>query len=341
MLLAAGCEKPIIAQGGKATAGGIEFSVADYEIRYLEVADGSNTYEYPQPALVVPVTLKNVGEGSFTYSPTHATQQMSEAQTPLLYLAPTGEDAENLPPENKSLVNGVFLSKGTLDGQVTKSETVAKGGTVTDLLLFEVPSGATKLILSLPPALHRGKFPVLFKIDFQPKDARGPEMHKVGDPVAFGTTNFSVLGSEIAFVKTTDTLQGDGFSSEPLLKVRYQIENTGSEPVNYDPAHRAVGGRGAALYGKDTTFKRVKFASSTTVEGQRDGTTVVAPGQKLEDFVLFDRPPEGTGELTFEYPATLFGGSGLARFVLDYEYSNPPTPKELKAPPKPEPDKGG
>lgn len=335
---ASGCEKPVVATGNTASAGGIEFSVADYEVRYLEVSDGSNTYEYPQPALVIPVTLKNVGEGDFTYSPTHATQQMSEAQTPLLYVAP-GAD-EDLPPQNKTMINGVFLSKGTVAGQVTKNQTIKKGDSLTDLLLFEVPTDATKLILSVPPSLHRGKLPVLFPISFQPREPQGPKMHKVGEAVALGDAAFTVTGTEIAYVKTRDKLAGEGYSSEPLLKIKYKIENNGAAPLAYDPAHRAVGGRGAALYGKGATFKRVKFAATTSVDGQRDGNTTVAPGDAVEDFVLFDRPPEGTAELSFEYPAALFGASGLARFTLPYEYSDPPLPKELKKA-APEPDKGG
>jgi len=124
---------------------------------------------------------------------------------------------------------------------------------------------------------------------------------------------------------------------------RVIVVNNGSTAVSYDPAHRSVGGRGASLYGKGSTFKRVKFGSSVIVEGQQDGTTQIQPGGSLTDFVLFDRPPEGTTELTFEYPASLFGGSGLGRFAIDYEYKDPPKPKELEKPEpkKPEPEQGG
>lgn len=342
ILLAVGCEKPTVAEGSTATVGGVEFTIGDYQIRYLEVTDSSDTYEYPQPALVIPITATNVGEGSYTYTPSHTTQQMSEAQTPLLYHAPTGEKADELPPANKTMINGVFLAKGTVDGQLTKNETVNKGESVSDLLLFEVPDAAKPLILSIPPALHRGTLPVLFKIDFKPTEPMGPKFHKVGESVAFGTTEFTVTSSGIEYVKTRDNVQGEGYSSDPLLKVTYEIENKGSDAISFDAAHRSVGDRGASLYGKGTTFKRVRFASSTRVEGQLDGTTLVEAGQKVTDFVLFDRPPDGTEELSFEYPARLFGGSGLARFTLSYEYADPAKPAELTKPkPKPDPDKGG
>lgn len=343
LLFATGCEKPTIAQGKKASVGGVEFEIGEFEIRYLEIADTSNTYEYPQPALVIPLTVKNVGDGDFTYTSTHSTQQQSEAQTPLLYLAPTGENADDLPPETKAMIKGVYLEKGTLEGQVTKNQTLGKGESLSDLLLFEVPDTATKLILSIPPAMHRKNLPVLFKVDFTPSEAKGPKVHAEGEPVAFGTSEFTVTSSSVEYVKTRDRVQGEGFSSEPLLKVTYKVENKGSAPVSFDPAHRSVGGRGASLYGKDTTYKRVRFSSNIIVDGQLDGTTMIEPGSSVTDFVLFDRPPEGTSELTFEYPATLFGGSGLGRFGLEYEYKDPPKPKELTSPSpaKPDPDQGG
>ena len=321
------CEKPVVGQGGKAVVGGVQFEVGDYDIRYLEVSDGKKTYEYPRPALVVPVTVTNQGPDEFTYAASHGTQQMTEAQTPLLYLAP--KEGESLPPPTKTMVNGVFLSKGQLEGQVKQNKTLAKGESVNDLLLFEVPDAAQKLILSLPPSLHRERLPVLFKIDFAPREAKGPKVHKVGDAVAFDNATLTVTGSAVAYVKTRDTLQGEGYSSEPLFKVEYEVANKGAEPISYDPAHRAVGVRGAALYGKDATFKRVKFASSTTVDGQMNGTTAIQPNGKIKDFVLFDRPPQGNSELTFEYPAALFGGSGLGRVAISYEYKDPPKPAEL------------
>lgn len=331
-VVATGCEKPIVAEGASATAGGVAFSVGDYQVRYLEVSQGGETYEYPRPALVLPITLENVGEGTFTYAPTHSTQQMTEAQAPLLYIAPTGEDANNLPPANKTMVNGIFLEKGPLEGQITQNESIEVGASITDLLLFEVPNAATELILSVPPAWHRGTMPVLFRISYQPTEALGPKVYSLGEGVVFDDVTFSVTASEVAFIKTNDTVQGEGFSSEPLYKITYEIVNNGSEAVSFDPGHRAVGGRGASLYGKDTTFNRVKFGSSTTPEGQLTGRTSIPAGEKITDIVLFDRPPENTTEVSFEYPAALFGGRGIARINLNYEYKNPPKPKELEKP---------
>lgn len=336
LLLATGCEKPTVAEGSTATTGGVAFSLGDYQVRYLEVSQGGETYEYPQPALVIPITLENVGEGSFTYTPSHTTQQMTEAQAPLLYIAPTGENADNLPPSTKTLINGVFLEKGPLEGQITQNETIASGVSVTDLLLFEVPTSAADLILSIPPAWHRGEMPVLFRISYQPTEALGPKVHALGQSSDFGDITFTVTDAKVEFVKTTDTVQGEGFSSEPLYKISYELENNSSDAVSFDPSHRAVGVRTASLYGKGDTFSRVRFASSTTPEGQLAGRTSIPAGGKIADIVLFDRPPESTTDVSFEFPAALFGGRGIARYSWSYEYQNPPKPKELEKPePKP------
>ena len=323
------CDKPMVAEGKAATVGGIEFKLGDHKTQYIEVSDGSNTYEYPEPALVIGVTFKNVGEGDFTYNPTHATQQMAEAQTPLLYLDPGPE--EKLPPESKTLINGVYLQKGTMPGQVKSNETIKAGAEISDLFLFEVPDEETKnLILSIPPSMHRGRFPVLFRIAYSPQQPEGPSVHAVGEPVAFEVGEFTVTATDIKYVKTKDSAQGEGFSSDPLLKIDYKVTNTSDQPITYNPAHRDVGGRGAALFGKGQTYKRVKFAATTAVEGQMDGAVQVAPGESVEDFVLFERPAEGAEQLVFEYPASLFGGQGIARVRLEYEHKTPPLPKELK-----------
>ncbi len=327
--LCSGCDEPVVAQSSSATVGGVKFSLGDYEIRYLEVDDGGNTYEYPQPALVMPITVENTGKDDFTYNPTHSTQQMAEAQTPLLYLDPGAE--ADLPPESKTLINGVYLEKGRLDGQATESTTLKSGDKLTDLFLFEVPDEETdSLILSVPPSMHRGKYPVLFRIDYTPREPKGPKVHSTGDTVSFGPVDFTLTGSDVAYVKTDDSAQGEGFSSEPLLKVNYSITNNSEEPILYDPAHRDLGGRGASLFGKEATYKRVKFAATTSIEGQITGTTQVDPGDTLKDFVLFDRPGEGVSQLSFEYPAALFGQRGIARYQIDYQYEDPPLPEELK-----------
>ena len=338
-LAAIGCDKPTIAEGSTAQVGGIEFALGDLQTRYLEVTDGTNTYEYPQPALVIPVTLKNLGPGDFSYSPSSSTQQMTEAQTPLLYADP-GPEAD-LPPESKTLINGVYLEKGALEGQVRTGTTIAEGESLTDLFLFEVPDEANRdLILSIPPSMHRGKFPLLFRVKYAPEEALGPKVYPQGEPAKLDVAEFTVTGTEVAYVKTNDSAQGEGFSSDPLLKVNFEIKNTSEQPITYDPSHRDLGTRGAALFGKGETYKRVKFAATTAVVSLKSDPVEIAPGDSVQDFVLFERPSKDADQLSFEYPANLFGGTGIARVSVDYEYAEPPVPKELEKPAPPPADGG-
>ena len=69
-----GCgEQPEIANAGEAVAvGGMTFALGDHTARFLELVEGSQTYEYPRPVLVIPVTITNSGEGDFAYHPTHS-----------------------------------------------------------------------------------------------------------------------------------------------------------------------------------------------------------------------------------------------------------------------------
>ncbi|MEZ4460831.1 MAG: hypothetical protein R3E66_14085 [bacterium] len=324
-----GCDKPLVGAIGKPlTAGGLEITVSDYDVRYLEINAGDNTYEYPRPVLSIPITLKNVGEGSFIYSPSHNSPQMTESATPLLYLDP-GADAD-LPPETKNLIPGVVLDKGSVEGQLNSATTLAKGESANDILLFEVPDGAQKLVLSIPPAMNRGKMPVLFRIDYKPVQPKGPKVYNVGDAQVFDGVKFTVTGTSFEYVKTNDSAQGEGFSSDPLFKVSYEVTNDSDATIKLDPGHKAVGIRGAALYGSDSAYNRVKFAATTRVEGQIDGSASIDPGKSVKDFVLFEAPPKEVTQLSFEYPAALFERTGLARFNVPFEWKDVPRPKELE-----------
>ncbi len=328
-LLMVGCgEDVVVSSPGKAaTVGGVEFTAGDYDIRYLEITEGDDTYEYPRPVLVIPISLKNVGESSFIYSPSHSSQQMSEASTPLLYLNP-GPEAD-LPPESKTNINGVFLEKGSPEGQITTASTIEKGDSIRDILLFEVPDAANDLVLSLPPSMHRGKMPVLFKFPFEPREAKGPDVFASGEAIDFDGVTFNVTGAEIQYVKISDVTQGEGYSSEPLFKVSFEITNNTEKTVEYDPSHNAVGTRGAALFDKNSSYKRVKFSASTTIEEQQTSTVKIDPGKSVNDFVLFELPDEDVTEVSLEYPAALFGREGLARVTIGYEYKKVDKPKEL------------
>ncbi len=330
-LAGAACEEPIVSDmSSPATAGGIQFEVVKYDVEYLELTEGEEVFEYPDPVLTISVEVTNTGEKPLTYSPTHSAQQMSETSTPLLYPDP-GPEAK-LPPLTKNPIPGVYLEEGKLDGQVTKTQTVEPGASVSDIFVFEVPDAkSADLIFSIPPSMHRANVPVLFRIPYEYKKPKGPTVYGVGDSVEVGPVAFSVESAEAEWVKTEDTAQGKGFSSEPLFRVNYEIKNNGKEPVEYEPTHRDVKGtRGASLFSSEGTYSRVRLPPTTTAVGQVQKDTELAAGDSVKDFALFELPDEGAEMVTYEYPASQFGQNGLIRVQIPYEHSVPDKPEEIK-----------
>lgn len=330
MMAGAACEKPAVSEMNQPVkAGGVQFNVTGYDIRYLELSADGKTVEYPEPVLAINVEVTNQADQPLTYTPSHRTQQVTEANAPLLYQDP-GKEAE-LPPVSKQTINGVFLEEGQLDEQVTQSKTLAKGDSLTDVFLFEVPEAKeAALILSLPPTMHHGALPVLFRVPYKYQQPKGPKVHQTGTAVAAGPASFTVEKAEVTYVKTKHTIEGEGYSSNPRLKVSYKVENTGKEAITYSPEHNVEGARGAALYSGGETFNRIKLPSNAEAEGQVTDSTEIEPGKSVTDFVLFERPPKEIESLTFVYPASNFGGEGLIRVDVPYEYKDPELPKELK-----------
>lgn len=326
----AACEKPAVTEMNKPVqAGGVQFNVTGYDIRYLELSTDGKTVEYPEPVLAINVAVTNQNEQPLTYTPSHRTQQVTEANAPLLYQDP-GEGAA-LPPASKQTINGVFLEEGQLEEQVAQSKTLNKGESLTDVFLFEVPEAKeASLVLSLPPTMHHGAVPVLVRIPYEYQKPKGPRVHQTGKAVAAGPANFTVEKAEVTYVKTKHTIEGEGYSSNPRLKISYKIENAGKEPITYAPEHNVEGARGAALYSGGKTFNRVKLPSNAEAEGQITDSTKIEPGKSVADFVLFERPSKEIENLTFVYPAGTFGGEGLIRVEVPYTYEDPELPKELK-----------
>lgn len=330
----AACEKPAVGTMGETVSGGgVAFNVTDYELRYLELSEEDKTLSYAEPVLALKIKLTNEAEEALVYSPSHRTQQMTEASTPLLYRDP-GPEAE-LPPASKETVSGVYLDKGRLPEQVVAPQTLQAGESVEDVFLFELPQNEqASLILSLPPAMTHGDLPVLVRIPYEYKEPKGPAVFEAGEAIEVGAASFEVQSAEVAYIKTTHSIEGEGYSSDPWLKVTYKIENKGEAPLRYTPEHDVEGGRGAAIYAGNSTAKRVKLPPNTRAEGRVNSTTSIEPGDSITDFELFERPDTDADSLTFEYPANRMGASGLIRVSLPFADETPPLPEEMKEPTK-------
>ena len=332
MLVVAACQEgPKVAKMGETvTVKKMAISVKDYEVRKLEIVDGKRTWEYDRPVLAFRVSFKNTGKDPFRYTPTHGSSQMTETTTPLLYSDPGKK--KPLPPKSKTPINGVVLEKGAMAEQVTRSKKIAPGDELTDVFLFEVPGDEqADFIFSVPPSMHPGSMPALFRIPYKHEAPAGPEWYGKGSTASLDGVKYTVKKVETAYVETKDNTGAKGFSSAPVLKVVYEITNESGEKITYAPGHRAVSGRRAAsLVASDEQVARVKFGSNTTVVGQKSESTPIEAGETLTDFTLFERPGQEAKVLQFKYPASRFGRGGLVRYNLPYSYEEPEKPEPLK-----------
>ncbi|TXD41699.1 hypothetical protein FRC96_03755 [Lujinxingia vulgaris] len=311
------------------TVGGVTFEPGPYSARYLELDDQGSTIEYPRPVLTIPVTVTNAGEDNVVYSPSHASQQMTEGSTPLLYPAPPAETP--LAEFSKAPISGVYLDRGSLPGQVTTTTTLAPGESISDIFLFELPDASVRdLVLSLPPSMHRGKNPVLFALTYEPSTPEGPAVYEVGQSIDFEGVSFEVTAVDQSYIKLKDSSDKEGYSADPVLRIDYKLTNQGEEAVSFEPGHRDLSGRqGARLQSATASLNRVRLPSNTTAEGQLERDTEIAAGTSVTDFALFERP-DAAGSLTFEFPADHFARSGKVRVSIPFEPAEVAVPEEMK-----------
>lgn len=331
-----GCdEKPQLHPGSQpATAGGMKFELGDYHLRYLVLTDSDGqVVEYPAPVLAIELTMTNTGEDDFDYDPTHSDSATSERSTPLLYPAPEGEgdeiDWEQFSPRP---IEGVLLHRAQWDQQQQESVTLSPGDSVTDYFLFQVPGeDQSDLVFSVPPSMHRGELPVMLRFDYVPTQPEGPTLYEVGDEIDFDGVYFTVTSVEQTYVKVEDASQGEGYSSEPVLKVSYTLRNESGETITFDPAHRNISGdQGAVLDSQAVDFRRFLFPSTARPENQQRGRVDVEPGETIEDFTAFERPREAADLVTFILPASHFDRSGRVRVGFSYTPEEVELPEELQ-----------
>lgn len=178
--------------------------------------------------------------------------------------------------------------------------------------------------------MSHSKLPVLIRIPYQYQEPKGPVVHKAGEAIDVGPSSIKVESAEVAYIETTHSIEGKGYSSAPWLKVTYTVENTSDAPVRYTPEHDVEGGEGAALYAGNNSVKRVKLSANASAVGRTTGSTTIEPGKSVTDFELFERPDKDVESVIFEYPASRLGGRGLLRVSVPYTYSEPELPKEMQ-----------
>lgn len=338
VLALSGCQEPppVVDMGGAAEAGGMEFTVLGYNVVRPELTSEDGVYEYAKPVLAVTVRATNAGKDSFQYIPDHGGRQMAEASSPLLYYAPEGKEAP-LPPKEKNPLKAVVLEEGTLEGQLTENRQLAPGDSVTDRYLFEVPSEeSAQLIFSVPPTMHRGDKPVLHRLSYSKREPEKPSIRQLGETISLDGVSFTLESATLEYVK----LEGGGddetgYSTNPLLKVAYSLQNTTDSAIDYRPGHREASGRRPPLLypggEASETVTRVRFSSDLSPAGQVQGRKTLEPGSTLEDFALYRQPADDVSELRFEFPGARFERSGLLRYSIPFDKREVPEPPEKLA----------
>ena len=327
-----GCEESpeIHSSDQPASLGGVQFEIDEYHIRYFELTDNGDTIEYPDPVLAIGVNITNTGETDFVYNPTHQSREMSEARTPLLFPAPdTPEvDWDEFTPHH---ISAVHLERGSWDQQLQTSNTLAPNESLTDYFLFELPDPTQRnLILSIPPAMHRGDLPIFIEFTYVESEPEGPPVYSVGDSIDFDDVTFTVTNVEQAYIELEDSSEGEGFSNDPVLRISYTIENNSDESIRFDPAHRDLSGNeGAFVQSLHTSFNRIRFPANTEPVGQQTRVNI-EPGEAIEDFATFERPDERVDSATFMLAAQHFDRSGRVRVSFPYTPADIELPEELQ-----------
>lgn len=150
---------------------------------------------------------------------------------------------------------------------------------------------------------------------FSGKQPEGPAAVLQAPAVArIGDVELRVVGSTIMHVPLMgDQGRPQGVSATPLLMLRVELRNTGSEPIMY----RTLVGDGevglepgATL--RDAAGRLIKAAQFGTaiIPSGHVATDTLYPGRSLTDVLVFDRPADETMSLILEAPGRSVGAEG-------------------------------
>lgn len=316
--------------------GNLGVTVTGYELRYLDIeAESGAIQTTSDPILLVFLTLTNHGTTPIRYDTRDAATTAQQAVTPVLFVDP-GEDGELSQENNVAVVSlGQFRYLGD---PITGAETILPGTTVEDVLLFEQPPAATtKLRLSLPPTMFGPavELPAWINIPYTAVEAITLPVVAQGEVIEGDGYRFQVNRSEVSYLPNRDR---SGFVEQPVFSVWYTIENATEEALTYQPPHRNANGETTpSLTAGSTVYSRVLVPAHQGLADQVWQNQELAPGQTLNDYAVFERPPTDISEVQFFFKGHALGRTGQVRIQLPYVFLDPPLPEELQTPAPPAP----
>ncbi len=338
-----GCEPPAPPAPDPPTAHDSVASLDDVEVMVLAVSvsepefvdtSGQSVVLATGAERMMGVTLQftNTGEAEARYTPQH---NASTETTPQLFLMP-GDGADKLP-----VARIVTAANVHVVGQVIKDTAIAPGGALSDTYLFKLPpKDAEELLLVVPATLIGGDVAtaVRFALPKEFSKTLSSALAKVGETITKGDIKVTVKGLSDVYVEAKKLSSKPGekqlkypyaYTVEPVLRIDFEIVNSGSQPTIYDPSHRAdAPGVSLSMIGTKTiSVKRFKLAdANATANGQLRGPMQLEPGKVYKDFFLFQRPPAPKAKLMLDISAHIFGGLGIIQYEFSYNRKEPSPP---------------
>mgnify|MGYP002620297278 FL=1 len=325
-----GCRKPTeVGLQEALTQGAVTVTVTGLEARYLELESNAGAVITDRPALVISLTATNNGSAPVVWNLGWDVTTASQGQHALLFAAASYEDglsaANNIP-------NLTLNDLRWVDDPVAEPVMLQPGETIEDRLLFSMPPlGTTSLVLSLPPRIFGDDvtMPGYIRMPWTaPTDLPGPVIQAADAAWEGNGFTFMVTGNAVQWVPLKDTANVDGISTQALLRVGFRVTNTGDTPMDYMPTTEAGNANFPSLVdaSNNAIQNRAIFDSGVTVVGQVRERQTIAPGESLDDFLLFERPSRNVQELVLEFPARRFSRNGAVRLRMPFTWADPPQP---------------
>lgn len=328
----AGCKKPVeVGPNQPAAQGDASVTVTGYELVRLDLETTSGPVSLRKPALRVNVQVTATGENPVHWDPGFNAGVATQARNVLLFAASSWEDG--LSASNN--IAAIATNKYTyLSDPVTEPADIAPGESLDDVLLFDAPpSSATNLILSIPPRVfgEEAELPMYVSLPYTASEPAARKTGALGEPYEGREFNFTVTKTAVVHQKLKGEDGKEAVSRDPLLRIDFEVENTSDKPIEYLPTMMSGGVDFPALVDqRDSVQNRATFRAEVDVVGQVRTRKNLAPGEKVKDFILFDRPTRGVENLRLYYPGRRLGGTGLVEISLPYEWETPELPKDFQ-----------
>lgn len=326
-------EPPVAVMGAPVQIGAVSASVLDVSAAYLELETPSGAVTTESPVLLLRLAVTNGGQENVHYDLGWSTTQSTQLQSALLFRDP-GPEIQLSPAGNIPIIS--LGSNQYLADPVTSATTIAPGQTLEDVLLYQLPpADASSLLLSLPPTIFgaENRLPAYVRIPWTaPAEVPQPTPVPIGEPVVGQGYTFTITGTEQAYQPLLRSGK-NGFSSSPLLRLQFEVTNTGSTTIEYVPLRANRGIDAPTLLDEHgSPVETASFEDGITVTGFVNERRQIGPGESFRSFLLFRRPTTTSGQLTFVMSGKRVSSTGLIRVAIPYEQREVPVPEELRPP---------